>query len=108
MKSYGTVRYVEFGNVFEIQCEPHVSLRLKRMFGKLSTHSFNTHRLHASEETARDLEWFMMRYPLEIEDASKQTLVRLCDGHRDTERFIEDFYHGRAEILPLVVLPKSL
>jgi SNF2 family DNA or RNA helicase len=94
------VQYDRPSNKFVIQCEPQVTMRLKRVFGKMATWSQRNHLLHASEENARDLEWFTERYPLAMDDTVRQHVVRLSSGHRETERFIHDFYSDRVPVPP--------
>ncbi len=100
MKYYGSLHYDPALRSFAIQCEPHIALRLKRVFGKLYEGSHGVHTLHASDETARDLEWFIQRYPLEQSPAAEDALKRQADSHRATEQYLADFYGGRADISP--------
>lgn len=51
-----------------IRCEPHVAIRLKRVFGKLGKGSVGWHLISDTPENARDILWFCGRYPLRIED----------------------------------------
>ena len=78
-----------------IECEPHISLRLKRVFGKLGNWSFGRHEISANEDNSRDLQWFLIRYPMEISQADKNRLRVLSDKHRATEQFISEFYKGK-------------
>lgn len=102
MKTYGSVQYDADRNHFAIQCLPYVSIRLKRVFAKLGSHSMGTHILHASDENARDLMWFMERYPFEVVDP--ETAVNLKsrnERHIETEQFIHRFNSGdRSHHLP--------
>jgi len=100
MRTYGTLRYFDRSNVFAIQCEPHVSMRLKRVFGKLGNFSHGTHQLAATKENARDLEWFMGRYPLVVSKEDRKYLFDLCRQHRETEEFIHNFYNNKTPQLP--------
>jgi hypothetical protein len=85
-------------NEWQIECQPHVSLRLKRVFGKLSKASFGVHRISNSTENARDLQWFMQRYPMEM-DARDRTLLGLeANAHRYNEQYVFDLMHERAPV----------
>jgi SNF2 family DNA or RNA helicase len=78
---YGSVRYILSNRAWLVECEPHVSIKLKRVFSKLSSRSVGRHLISDTPENARDLEWFIQRYPLEVSDP-----VRLTDRsneHRD-------------------------
>lgn len=57
--------------MWHIECEPHVAIRLKRVFGKVSERDYGTIYLSASEENSRDLEWFLQRYPMEVVGADE-------------------------------------
>lgn len=98
VRTFGTLRVTD--EFFVIECEPHVSMRLKRVFGKLGTHSFGQHCLRLTKENARDLEWFMERYPLELSHAAKNDLKELSNEHKATEKFIQDIYRSKASLLP--------
>ena len=59
MRTYGTIEHQpgDGGSHgwWTIRCEPHVSMRLKRVFGKLSSASMGAHRISDTIENARDL-----------------------------------------------------
>lgn len=78
MRTYGTATLQD--GEWHIKCEPHVMIRLKRVFGRKSGKQFGTIKLAANLETARDLEWFCERFPLKIEPA--EHLTRCADEHR--------------------------
>ena len=98
MRTYGKLKHN--GSFFEIQCEPHVAIRLKRVFGKLAEGSFGTHMLNASTENARDLDWFVQRYPLEFVKDTKEKLEELVAQHKQTEEFIQHIYKTSDAKLP--------
>ena len=96
MKKYGAVAYHKNKNEWIITADPHVSLRLKRVFGKLGTHSFGKHELSANEEISRDLIWFLDRYPMKISSEDLKRLKGLSEEYKKTERFIAEFYAGKS------------
>jgi SNF2 family DNA or RNA helicase len=63
-KSYGTLSYSQNNKCWEIECEPHVSVRLKRVFGKLDKGSTGKHVISDTPENAQDICWFLNRYPM--------------------------------------------
>ena len=65
-RSFGSVR-IEPG-VFRVKAEPHVMLRIKRVFSKIAKSAHGTITLSDSEENARDLLWFLERYPMDVDD----------------------------------------
>lgn len=105
MKYYGTVSYDTENKKYVIECEPHVTMRLKRVFGKLGDFSQGKHRISANEDNARDLLWFMDRYPLQMEPDQLKMLNFLSDQSKQTEQFIEKFYTEKFKVMvaPLAV-----
>jgi SNF2 family DNA or RNA helicase len=92
LKTVGTVTYCAESRQWAIVCEPHVNLRLKRVFGKLDGKSQGEHRISATPENARDLEWFLERYPMEVREPER--LRSEADEHRERAAFIEQILAG--------------
>jgi SNF2 family DNA or RNA helicase len=87
-RTYGTIDYQpgdgQGHGWWLLKCEPHVSIRLKRVFGKLSSGSVGTHQISDTPENAHDLEWFLERYPM-VAPAGEGIADRLyarSDEHR--------------------------
>ncbi|WP_199728685.1 DEAD/DEAH box helicase [Corallococcus sp. CA053C] len=84
MKTFGTVRLEarKLGNrggerpAWVVQAEPHVAVRLKRIFERVNKSDVGEVLLAATEETARELEWFLERYPLEVVGKEAQDFLR--------------------------------
>ncbi len=93
MRTFGTIRLVR--SAWEIEAEPHVALRLKRVFGKVATGARGALRLGDTEENARDLVWFLDRYPMAVED--RKYLERRAEQHRGRIDAIEGLLAGRYE-----------
>lgn len=62
MRTYGTVEH-KAGSFF-VQCEPHVSLRLKRMF-QFAKGQQGKIKIADTIDNAKDLDWFFSRYPMQ-------------------------------------------
>jgi SNF2 family DNA or RNA helicase len=77
------------GNHWEITCEPHVALRLKRVFAKVAKGSFGKISISNTPENCLELEWFLGRYPLEVIGGGDE-LRSGAEAHRDTERAIAE------------------
>lgn len=91
MKTFGRLRWGKFQSSAHWgvdQLAPHVAIAFKRLFPKVATRS-TTHILTDNDETRTDLEWFMLRYPLETHDTCQQMLAEgsarraLRDAARD-------------------------
>lgn len=72
MKTFGKLRFEE--GSWKISCEPHVAIRLRRLFARISG-QFGEMKITHTDEVARDLLWFTERYPMEIDEASRAHLV---------------------------------
>lgn len=104
MKTFGTYKYAN--GRFLIDAEPHVVLKLKRVFPKVSRRHHGTIRLTYNAETCRDLEWFLTRYPLLPADEKAER--RLCKGaakHREHQSLVDELLSGvrEARAFPLAV-----
>ena len=95
MKSHGTVRYDSRHKRWEIECQPHVALRLKRVFAKIDKGEHGTVHLSATPENSRDLEWFLARYPMDVADLKR--LTALADEYKERTTLIERLIAGQQE-----------
>jgi SNF2 family DNA or RNA helicase len=92
----GSVQYDPSAHAWVIRCEPHVSMRLKRVFGKLGKHSVGRHVISDTAENARDLEWFLERYPMQLSD---ETLLRgRAAEHKERSAIVEALLANRADV----------
>ena len=66
MKTYGTV--TRRGPTWRIKCEPHVMIRLKRTFERVSKSDHGVVVMSDTLENARELEWFLERFPMKVEE----------------------------------------
>ncbi len=80
---------------FVVDCEPHVLLRLKRVFGRVGKGQFEKVGLQATAEVARELEWFMERFRLLMDVRTRTELERLAKQHRDQETLVSRLLAGR-------------
>ena len=74
--TYGTVEF-ENDQIILDNVVPHVAIRLKSMFARISKTQTKRFVLPSGDEMCSDLLWFMDRYPLEMSGA---TLKRLKAG----------------------------
>lgn len=73
-------------------------MRLKRVFGKIDKRQHGVIYVAATEETARDLEWFMDRFPLEVVDDASHELKARADRHRERTAAVDAILSGRIEV----------
>lgn len=92
MRTVGAVT-VEPGR-YVVQAEPHVTIRLKRVFGKLGRAASEKYFLSDTEENATELLWFMERFPLDVDEAGRAHLERRAAAQRQREDEIEAMIAG--------------
>jgi SNF2 family DNA or RNA helicase len=97
LKAYGTLALKEHTadgvKVVEwrLDANPHVHARAKRVFGKFGKQQSGVLWLSANvAETARDLEWFLQRYPVEMTEPDRAHLTALAQQHKDLLLRLED------------------
>lgn len=81
-----------------ITCEPHIRNRLKRVFASVNQTSISTVSLSDTPENARELLWFIDRYPMTVSDLGY--LKEQAERHESMERRI-------ANLLSAVTPPAS-
>lgn len=81
MRTYGKLDYRD--SRWVLNAEPHVVLRAKRIFAQVSKKSAGALLLSDTPQTARDIEWFLDRYPLEV---AAPVLDRLTERARAYEQ----------------------
>jgi hypothetical protein len=86
------------GGKFLIECEPHIVIRLKRVFAKIDRRQHGMLHIAATEETARDLEWFMGRFPFEVDPESLSHLKCRADSHRERTAKVDAILSGHIEV----------
>lgn len=93
MRTFGTVAYDATKREYVIDAEPHIVLRLKRVFGKVNRRAHGALRLSDTIETSRELAWFLERYPMKVEN--RRHLDRRAREHRDREDAIASLLSGK-------------
>ena len=68
--------------------EPHVAMKLKSVFPRISKTETKVFSFPNRPETCADLEWFTQRYPLAISEADRKSLR---SGKRSFEWDRDDF-----------------
>lgn len=77
----GKVTYEAKKKQWRVEAPPHIVIRLKRVFGKLSRKRHDTIFLSDTEENARDLAWFLDRFPMMVDDPVR--LQNRAAAHRE-------------------------
>lgn len=107
MKTYGTFGLGERGWV--ISADPHVLLRMKRVFNKIDKGQFGAVVLSDTTENCRDLVWFMDRYPLDGAPEHQARLKARAEEHLHHEDVLASILGGRfqARAFEMAVAPRD-
>lgn len=73
-------------------------IRLKRVFSKIGTAQHGRIRITATDDTARDLEWFMERFPLAVDAECRPVLKHKADAHRERMATVDAILSGRIAV----------
>lgn len=90
MRTYGEC--ILRDGVWEITGEPHVLMRAKRVLPCVSKRAVNTLRVTNTPEHARDIAWFIDRYPMRVEP--RQALEASAARHRESVLLLEQIISG--------------
>jgi SNF2 family DNA or RNA helicase len=111
MRTYGTLT-LERGakECWVIQTEPHVSLRVKRLFGRAAKNGTPGHiEILATDETSLDIRWLLERYPLQMKERDRDELEFRSAAYEqrviDVERLLSGTIEPRA--FELVLPPRD-
>jgi SNF2 family DNA or RNA helicase len=80
-KSYG--RAVRDDSGWHLSLEPQVAVRVKGVFPRLASGRHDEVVISDSLEVCRDLEWFLLRFPIEMSPADRAYLATRATEHRD-------------------------
>jgi SNF2 family DNA or RNA helicase len=105
VRTYGQLRYKPpaddavdaFGHVpghWIISAEPHVVLRLKRIFGRIGSHRSGNLYISDTHETAADLQWVVSRWPLKFDDITRARLERGAAEYHESQEIIDRILGG--------------
>lgn len=96
--TYGKIQLLEFADrrsMWLIDAAPHVTIRLKRLFPRAKTDRAGRVELFESDEVARDLAWFLERYPMRLDHGTARTLQLGAAAHREAEDATAAILAGR-------------
>lgn len=118
MRTYGKVEYDSAKKSWSLRVEPHISIKMKRLFRKFDSRIVGVLALTDTPENCRDLLWFMERYPLVISatdlrrmkrgakayDEKILTLEKILAGEYKSERFemetpLREYQYPPAELV---------
>jgi SNF2 family DNA or RNA helicase len=93
-----------FGNaLWVLEAEPNVTMRLKRIFGRINPRRDGALVISDTPETAADLEWVLLRWPLELDEPTRERLERGARSYREAQGAVDRILGG--EHLPFALQP---
>lgn len=96
MRTFGTATLK--GGSWHIEADPHVAMRMKRLFKRSDRGNPGKLTLSHSPEVAADLEWFCSRYPLEVHPSPEAISVPAREFHETIlrlEEYLADDYEPK-------------
>lgn len=73
---------------FVVEAPPHILLRLKRVFERVRKDTYGRVGLSDTPENARELGWFLQRYPMEVTEDARAAIDAGDAMHREREASI--------------------
>lgn len=99
-RTYGTLTRTDDG-MWAIKAEPHVMVRLKRVFPKAHRTTVGEIRLAATPETAADIRWVLARWPLLSSEDTADHLHGLANHYDEQRATVQAILEHRAPTLDL-------
>lgn len=102
-RTYGKITHVDqFGKEgWIIECEPHVMVRLKRIFPKANKHRRGAMTLLDTPDTAADLRWVLERWPMLLDELDAQHLTHRANAYDEAKATVRSILDGRIPQLEL-------
>lgn len=91
MKEYGTIQRSD--GKWRISTEPHVFIRLKRLFPRLSKRK-GTAKINDTLEVCKDLSWFLGRYPMGMSPEDLQYLEDRASSYDEKNEYFTKLTTG--------------
>lgn len=90
-RPHGTLRLTKAG--FVIEASPHVTMRLRRWFPRVVLKAGAIIIKH-TPEVARDLEWFLDRFPLEVSKDAAKAIHDMSADYKERDLFARGILNG--------------
>lgn len=95
-RTFGTLKLepYEDGHRWAIEAQPHVAMRLKRVFPRVYQYRSGVIAVKDTPEIARDLVWLLDRWPLDMTDETRARLEQRDSQFRQREADVEAILAG--------------
>ena len=92
MRTYGNVTLA--GRYWTVETEPHVSLRLKRVFKNMNKNEYGKLHVYANPANSLELMWFLQRYPMTLTAYDQSRLEELTQEQKTKETLVHQVLAG--------------
>lgn len=90
-------------NLWVIKCEPHVAIRLKRMFSGIGRDEKGCFTISDTLESSYDLSWFIDRYPMEMLEVDRAYLAEQVAAYHQQGELVDSLLTGETEAQPFTL-----
>lgn len=104
---HGTLTYLDREKEWGLTLTPPVVIRAKRVFARIATTRTGMLTMKDTPEVARDLEWFIGRWPLDTAPDVADRLRLAADQHRTQERAVAAILAGERPSIDLTATPQK-
>lgn len=80
--------------IWAIRCEPHVAIRLRRLFIQITRDAKGDFTLTDTIENSNDLSWFESRYPMEMSPNDREYLERRTQAYKNQTNLVDKLLNG--------------
>lgn len=93
-------RFKLVDGAWEVDADPDVMMRLKRIFPRCASTFTGTIKLAATPEVAAELAWVLKRWAMDASDADRARLLYAAAEHERTEAIVAQILSGRSPLRP--------
>lgn len=94
MKVFGSVEFVSKYDYWHVKAQPDVAIRVKQVFTRSVFAPRGEIHLNNTTDAARDLEWVLSRWPMEISPQDQAFLSARADEDREREQTVLEILAG--------------
>lgn len=101
-RTYGELRWCQQGGtgrgLWGMKLRPHVAIKAKRLFPRISSNRSEWITVLDTPDVAAELSWFLDRYPLAMEEDTRQHLIEQTQRYEQHLAAIDDVLAGRWQL----------
>lgn len=94
VKTFGTVTWDQRSSTWTIDAQPDVTMVIKRVFSRVQQTRTGAVTIHDTDEVARNIEWLLSRWPMDMSSADRKRLTAGAQRHQDLGEQITNILSG--------------